>query len=97
MTRRRTFSKAIEDLEGTAGDIGSEVRDRLEQELHRIEDTIEKLKPHIDELKSKVNDGFHETKDKVEKEIEKNPWAAIGIVALVFFVIGFLLSGRRRD
>lgn len=90
MTKRRTFSKAIEDLEDTT-------RERLEEEIHKIEDTIEKLKPHLDDLKAKMNDGFNETKDKVEKEIEKNPWAAVGIVALVFFILGFLISGRRRD
>lgn len=97
MTKRRSLSKTIEDLEGTAADIGSDVRDRLEDELHRIEDTIEKLKPHIEDIKSKMHDGFNDGKEKLEKEIEKNPLAAIGIVALIFFILGFLLSGRRRD
>ncbi len=100
MTKRRGFSKAIDDLESAAGaasDIGSDMRERLEEELERIEDTIDKLKPHLDEIRGKLNDGYHETKNKAEHEIKKNPWAAVGIVAFVFLIIGFLLAGRRRD
>lgn len=97
MKKRRNLSRAIEELESTLGEAGPDLRERLEKELERIEDTVEKLKPHLDDLRGKVNDGFHEAKDKAEKEIEKNPWQAVGIVALVAFVIGFLLAGRRRD
>ncbi len=74
-----------------------DMRDRLEEEIERIEETIDKMKPHLEELRGKLNEGFHETKDKAEREIKKNPWAAVGIVAFVFFIIGFLLAGRRRD
>lgn len=97
MRKRRNLSKAIEDLESTIGDAGPDLRERLEKELNRIEETLEKLQPHLEEFRGKINDGFHETKEKAEREIAKNPWGAVGIVALVAFVIGFLLAGRRRD
>lgn len=60
---------------------------------------IEELEKNFDEVKDKVGDEFDDAKTKVEKEVKKNPWAAIGIVALVAFILGMLFSpkGRSRD
>jgi len=97
-SRPKNFRSAIDELERNTDGNGSDFRARLEQELHRVEEMLNNLKPHINDLKDKVTDEFHTTKDKVEKEVQKNPWAAVGIVALVFFILGFLFSHRgRRD
>lgn len=97
-SRPKNFRSAIDELERNTDANGTDFRARVEQELHRIEETLKNLKPHLDDIKTKVTDEFHTTKDKVEKEVQKNPWAAVGIVALVFFILGFLFSHRgRRD
>lgn len=60
---------------------------------------IEELEKNFDGVKDKVGDELEDAKTKVEKEVKKNPWAAIGIVALVAFILGMLFSpkGRSRD
>lgn len=98
-SRPKNFRSAIDELERNTDGNGQDFRARLEQELHKIEDTLAKLKPHIDDIKSKVSDEFHTTKDKVEKQVQQNPWAAVGVVALVAFILGLIFSpkGRHRD
>ncbi len=97
-TKPKNFRTAIDELERNTDSNGSDFRARLEEELHKIEDTLSKLKPHIDDIKTKVTDEFHTTKNKVEKEVQKNPWAAIGIVALVCFILGAIFAPKRgRD
>lgn len=93
----KNFQSAIDELESGANGDGGDLKARLEKELHRIEETLNKLKPHIEDIKTKVGNGLGDAKDRVEKEVQKNPWAAIGIVALVFFILGFLFSHRSRD
>ncbi|MBX3020736.1 MAG: DUF883 family protein [Bdellovibrionales bacterium] len=99
----RNFSQAIDELEDvvrSGAGSASELRGRLEQELHKIEETLKTLKPHIEDLGNKFGDEAKKAKDRVENQVGKNPWAALGIVGLVFFVLGFLFgfSGtRRRD
>ena len=65
--------------------------------LDELEETLKQLKPHLEELKHKAGEGLNKAKDEVEEQVQKNPWAAIGIVALVFFMLGFLFSRRDRD
>jgi ElaB/YqjD/DUF883 family membrane-anchored ribosome-binding protein len=85
----KNFSQAIDELEDLTRDKGGDMRERLEAEIKRLQDTLENMKPHLEEAKK--------AKTRVEKEIQENPWAAIGIVGLVLFVIGFLLGTRRSD
>ena len=84
MSRRKSLEKTIEDLENS-------------EELSAFEELMEDFKPKVDELKSKVEDGVHQAKSEVEREVKKNPWAALGVVALVFFVLGLLFGRRSRD
>jgi ElaB/YqjD/DUF883 family membrane-anchored ribosome-binding protein len=101
MEKPKNFRSAIDELEREAesNGHGPDLRARLEQELHRVQEALHKLKPHLDDVKAKVSDEFEATKIKVESEVQKNPWAAIGIVALVAFILGLIFSpkGRSRD
>jgi ElaB/YqjD/DUF883 family membrane-anchored ribosome-binding protein len=97
----KNFSQAIDEIENggaeTKGNGG--FRAHLESELHKLEETLNKIKPHIEELTEKAGSEAKKAKDKVETQVKENPWAAIGIVGLVFFVLGFLFAfkGNRRD
>lgn len=82
----------IDELERNTDNGGHDFKARLEQELHKIEDTLS-------DLKTKYGDEFKNKKNMVENEVKNNPWAAIGIVALVFLILGMIFSprGRNRD
>lgn len=68
-------------------------------ELSELKDALKDLKPQLDEIREKVSEEVKKTKGTVESQVKANPWAAIGIAGLVFFLIGFLLGskGRGRD
>lgn len=67
-------------------------------ELERLTgDTFQKVKPHVEEFAAKAGDEARKVKDKVEDEVQKNPWIAVGVVGLIFFVLGFLFASRRKD
>lgn len=101
----RNFSQAIDELEdhghhGNGNGHGSDMRARLERELHKIEETLKSLKPHLDDITHKVGDEAKKAKKQVEDKVSENPWAALGIVGLIFFVLGVVLGitgSRRRD
>lgn len=62
-------------------------KEALDQLENQTEQIIDCIKPHVEEAKAKVT-----------SEVEKNPWAALGIVAVVSFLLGLLLAPRsRRD
>lgn len=86
----KNFSQAIEDLESHANSKVSDLRDRLKSELHHIEETLNNLN---------VGEEAKKAKDKVEEQVQKNPMAAIGIVGLIFFILGFLFAykGSRKS
>lgn len=64
-----------------------------------LEEKLNKIKAQLEEMRNKVGDEVKKTKDTVENQVKANPWAALGVVGLVFFLIGFLFGfkGRGRD
>jgi ElaB/YqjD/DUF883 family membrane-anchored ribosome-binding protein len=96
-SKPRNLSEALEQLENIAGATGADLKSKLQRELHDLEEKIRELKPQLDDLKDKVHDEAIKAKDKVETQVKENPWAAIGIVGLIFFVLGFLFAGRGRS
>jgi ElaB/YqjD/DUF883 family membrane-anchored ribosome-binding protein len=103
-SKPRGFTQAIDELETgekqsgpKSGGAADELRTRLEQELHRLEETLKNMKPHFDDISEKVTVEAKKARDTVEDQVVKNPWAALGMVGLIFFVLGFLLGGRRND
>ncbi len=94
----KNFSQAIDDLENGHEKAGNgDFQSRLKSEFHKIEETLASLRPHIEDLSGKVGEEAKKAKAKVEDKVQENPWAAIGIVGLIFFILGFLLAGKRRD
>lgn len=96
-SKPKTLSQAIDELEKATTGTAGEFRARLDKEIHRLEDTLNSIKPQIEEIQNRVTDEAKRAKDRVESEVQKNPWAAVGIVGLIFFVLGFLLARRRDD
>ena len=94
-SKPKNLSDALEELENHARSAGSDIKTKLQKELHDLEDKIHRLKPQLDELKDRAFDEAHKAKDKVENQVKENPWAAIGIVGLVFFVLGCIFGGGR--
>lgn len=93
----KNFSQAIDELEDHAGN-GNGFKSRLQSELHNLEETLNKIKPHIEDLTNKAGAEAKKAKQTVENQVQKNPWAAIGIAGLIFFVLGFLFAYKgRRD
>lgn len=98
-SKPKNFSQALEELESLTQSAGADLKQKIQDELHDLEDKIHKLRPQLDELKSRARDEAYKAKDKVETQVKENPWTAIGIVGLIFFVLGCLFAGsvRRRD
>ncbi len=99
-SKPKNFSQAIDDLEQETESNGSGFKSRLQSELHNLEETLAKIRPHLDEVTARVGDEAKKAKHKVEEQVQKNPLAAIGIVGLIFFILGFLFSqvgSRKRD
>lgn len=83
----KNFSQALDELENLTG---TDLKSKLENELRDLQEKIERLKPQIEELSGRA-------KEKVETRVRENPWAALGIVGILFFVIGFILGWRKSD
>jgi ElaB/YqjD/DUF883 family membrane-anchored ribosome-binding protein len=82
-SKPQNLSEAIDELGRLAGETGADLKSKLENELRDLEEKIEKLKPRLENLK-----------ETATHEVQKNPWAAVGIVGLIFFVLGFLFASR---
>ena len=96
-SKPKNFSQALDDLENITHSAGSDLKSKLQAEMRELEEKIRKLKPQLDEIKERMGDEVKKAKDKVETQVKENPWAAVGIVGLIFFVLGFLLAGRGRN
>jgi ElaB/YqjD/DUF883 family membrane-anchored ribosome-binding protein len=83
----KNFSDAIEQLEKHM-DNGGDLRMKVEHEIKRLNEQLETLK-------DKFGDEAVKAKKQVEQQVQENPWAALGVVGLVFLIIGFLLGTRR--
>lgn len=98
MAKPKNFSQAIEDLEDdTKTHTNGDFRSRIASEFSNLEETLAKLKPHIEDLSERVGGEAKKAKAKVDEHVKENPWAAIGIAGLIFFILGFLFASRRDD
>ena len=96
-SKPKNISDALDELENFSTSKAQDLKNKLQSELHKLEDRINELKPQLDEIKSKVHDEASKAKSKVEEQVKENPWATIGIVGLIFFVLGVLFGSRRGD
>lgn len=83
----KNFSQALDELENLAG---PDLRAKLENEIHELQEKLE-------EMKGRVTEEVHKTKSRVETQARENIWATIGIVGLIFFVVGFIFGWRKSD
>lgn len=98
-SKPKNFSQAIDELEDETPHTNGngDFRARIQSELNNLEETLAKLRPHIEDLSSKVGSEAKKAKEKVDEQVKENPWAAIGIAGLIFFILGFLFASRRND
>ena len=78
----KNLSEALSELENLADCTGA---------------NFHKLKPKLDELKDRVQDEAKRAKATLEHQVKENPWATIGLVGLIFFVLGCLFGSRKSD
>ncbi len=96
----KNFTQAIDELEREQATSSSGgLAERLQDELRKMEETLNKIKPHVEDFASNAATEAKTAKQKVEAHVQSNPWAAIGIAGLLFFVLGFLFGykGSRRN
>ncbi len=91
-TKPKSFSEAIDKVQKSLNGHGGEVKERLEAEIKKLEEKLDDLKERAGEEAAKV-------KAKVETQVQEHPWAAVGIVGLIFLVLGVILglSSRRKS
>lgn len=100
MGRKKGFSKAIEELEDATkgfsdfGALGERLKDRVEEELGRFKDAVEDLKPELENLQEKFESEVKKAKVKVKNQVQEQPLTTLGIVGLIFFVLGLFLGAR---
>lgn len=94
----KNLSQAIDDLENDSQAATAGIQDRLKSEFHKIEETLASLRPHLEDLTGKLGDEAKKAKSKVEGKVQENPWATVGIVAILAFVLGFFFASKiKRD
>jgi ElaB/YqjD/DUF883 family membrane-anchored ribosome-binding protein len=91
-----SLSEAIAKLETAGQSKAQGIKDLLEKDYLEIKKTLESLKPQLDEIKSKVEDEAKQAKNKVETQVKDHPWAALGIIGLLAFIVGWILGNSRK-
>jgi ElaB/YqjD/DUF883 family membrane-anchored ribosome-binding protein len=87
----------MEELENFSTTTADDLRSKLQGELRKLEEKLEELRPQFEEVKTRVHNEAKKAKGKVEDQVKQNPWATIGVVGLIFFVLGCLFGSRRSD
>ena len=66
------------------------------QALDELEKFTNSIRPHLEEFQDRAKEEAFKTKHKVEEQVKANPWATLGIVGLVLFVLGIIFASQRR-
>ena len=94
----KTLADAIEELEKSTHSKSEELKGMLTEDFEELQKKLSELKPHFDSIKQKVEDEAYAAKGKIEGQFKTNPWWTLGIVGLIFFLVGYILAGRsNRD
>ena len=91
------LSEAIEELERFANGKSADLKSALGDELGEIKQKIEDLRPAFEKLKKTISEEALEAKQRVEDKVKEHPYAAVGILAFVAFLIGFILGNSRKS
>lgn len=93
-TKPKNLSEAVKALEDLTHSAKDSFKSKMQSEIHNLEEQIEKLKPQLEHIKEEAQEKLRKTKANVESQVKESPWASIGIVGLIFFVLGFVLAAR---
>ena len=96
MNSPKSIAEAIERLENAGRMTAKEFKNSLDGDFAEVRKAIDELKPHLERLKGTLGQEAKEVQSKVEDKVRENPWVALGIVGLIFFVIGLILGRDRR-
>jgi ElaB/YqjD/DUF883 family membrane-anchored ribosome-binding protein len=91
------LSDAIDELERFASSKTSDIKSVLEDEMSDLKRKLEDLKPAFEKFKETVSDEASDAKRRVEEKVKEHPYAAVGILAFLAFLLGFILARSRRD
>ena len=93
----KSLSEAIERLENATHSKVEDFKTLLEKDYSEVRRTLDELKPHLDTLKGKIESETKKTKDQVEDQIKDSPWATLGAVGIVAFIIGWIFGQNRKE
>lgn len=92
----KNLSQAIDDLEYETATGAGDFQSRIKSEFQKIEETLASLRPHLDKFSDKMGDEAKNAKSKVESKVQENPWATLGLVGLIGFILGFLFATKTK-
>ncbi len=92
----KTLSEAISSLENAGKTKADEIKSFLGSDFTEIKKTFADLKPYLDDLKVAVEKQVSESKSSVEEKITKNPWLTFAIVGFVAFILGCLITAKKK-
>lgn len=93
----KSLSEAIERIENATHSKVDDFKNLLETDYREVRKTLDEIKPLLDNLKSKIESETKKTKSQVEEHVKENPWATLGAVGIVAFVIGWIFGQNRKE
>lgn len=93
------ISDAIDRLEKAGQSKTQDFKHLLEEDVEKIKNSLKEISPYLHDLKDKVEAQAEKAKNEVETKVKDHPWAALGIVGMIAFFIGWLIghNNRHRD
>jgi ElaB/YqjD/DUF883 family membrane-anchored ribosome-binding protein len=96
MSKPTTLSDAVAQLEKAGASKTKDFKDFVEKDFLEVKKALADLKPHLDNLKDGIDKEVKDAQRHIETQVRENPWAALGIVGFVAFLIGLLLGNNRK-
>lgn len=93
----KNLSEAISELEKFASGKSADAKEIIQRELADFKKTLNDLKPQLERLKDTVANEATDAKKRAEDKVKENPFMALGIVALIALVIGWILGHSKKD
>lgn len=92
----KTLDEAIDSLEKQVRAQGQSVSQAVLSEFEKVKTLVKEWAPKANQIKDDIEEHWNDKKEVVEKEIKDHPWVAVGVVGVVFLLIGWIL-GRSRN
>jgi len=98
---RESLTEKLETLEGQVKSAVGTVTDTIQTVRTTVEDTVESLKSGVSDTVETVKSSVSDTVDSVKEtfdvsgQVERNPWAALGVSFAAGVAAGYLTGGVR--